>query len=242
MPHNLFPLESETGEQDQRDISWIQVTRWENGGFKFAPQLFPADEVADLDALHQMFGGGQFEVIGRIMDKSRISARKRYALPGPSKPLAPADAAAVVERGAPAGPASSDPMLAFFGMMMQQQQAQSQMMTQVMVAALSGRNQPVVDHSGPVVKALSDMAANKDAQITRLVSDLATRGQAGGGSMDAIMKAMELGAKLANGNAGGDESELMNTLAGLLHGAMAQQAQMGPGGPPGGGSPPTGNA
>jgi hypothetical protein len=227
--HALFPLDGDG--DDDRDISWVQITRWEGGAYKFSPQLIAAEDLAGLEELHQMFGGGQYELIARTADKSRISTRKKYHLPGPPKPLAPTSEGAgdtsssgaqgAANQGAAIG-RSQDPMMALLAMMMAQSQQQSQMMTQVIVAALSQKGSPAPDHTGHVVKALADLATRQQTAT----------GPAG--SMDAILKAMEIGQKIGQGNAEGGESGLMETLSQLLHGAMAAQASNsnGSGGPP----------
>lgn len=230
--HPLFPTEGDQATDDERDISWIQVTRWEGGAYKFAPQLVAAEDLQGLEELHQLFGGGQYELIARIADKSRISTRKKYNLPGPSKPLAPStgddpgasSTATAQAQGAAIVGSADSPMMALLAMMMQQSQQQAAMMTQVIVAALGARNVPPPDHTGPVVKALTEMATR--AQAT---------GQAPQGSMDAILRAMEIGRSLGKGEGEGDESSLMASLAQLLHGAMAAQQS----GPPTNGAPPS---
>ena len=229
--HPLFP--SETDHDEDRDISWIQVTRWEGGGYKYAPLVIPADELRGLDELHSMFGGGNFELIARSADKAKITHRKKYSLPGLPKPLAPTeDAPAAPPSQAASAALGRDPMMALFAMMMQQQQQAQAQMTQVLIAAMNQKAAaPPADHTtGPVVKALPELATRAPAA-------------GGGGSMSDIMRAMELGAKMAQAQAGGgSEDDLMQTLAMFLQGAMAQQG--GPPGPPGGlpgsnGAPPS---
>lgn len=87
--HSLFPYPD---DEDGFDVSFIQVTRWEQGKHVWGPVL-AASEIPDELALIDMFGGGQYVLIARQpqkRDKSKPgneTRRRKITLPGRSKPF-----------------------------------------------------------------------------------------------------------------------------------------------------------
>lgn len=87
--HPLFPL----GEREKSvDISFIQVTRLEKGQQKWGP-VFPAAELQTEQAILEMFGGGQYILVGRKPDRrneaqpGRWVKKRSLTLPGKPRPL-----------------------------------------------------------------------------------------------------------------------------------------------------------
>ena len=152
MSHALFPVEG-TEAEDNRDIAWICVSRYENGAWEFAPGMLPAHEVEDLTRIQEEFGGGRYELVARSTDRRRITARAKYNLAGPSKPMVPTAAPAVA---VDATPAKFDPvamMLTQQANMMQMFMTMQAQQTQVLVAAMQGKQQDV----SPMVTAVAGM-------------------------------------------------------------------------------------
>jgi hypothetical protein len=87
--HSLFPYPD---DEDGFDVSFIQVTRWEQGKHVWGPVLV-ASEIPDELALTDMFGGGQYVLIARQpqkRDKSKPgneTRRRKITLPGRPKPF-----------------------------------------------------------------------------------------------------------------------------------------------------------
>lgn len=132
--HSLFPYPD---DEDGFDVSFIQVTRWENGKHVWGP-VFPASEIPDELALIELFGGGQYVLIARQpqkRDKSKPgneTKRRKITLPGRSKPFS-SDPTVEEEVGHVSAPAPSAPSMTGGGgfeqiliaMMNMQQQAQA---------------------------------------------------------------------------------------------------------------------
>jgi len=87
--HPLFPVDE--GEKNPQ-VTFIQITRLDRGVQKYGP-VIRADELMTLDALFEMYGGGMYELWARGPSKMKegepgnISKRRRFNLPGRSKPL-----------------------------------------------------------------------------------------------------------------------------------------------------------
>jgi len=87
--HPLFPVPD---DEPSFEVSFIQVTRWENGRQVWGPCLPAADLPHEL-ALQEMFGGGQYSLVARRaqkIDKSKpsgITKTRKITLPGRPKPM-----------------------------------------------------------------------------------------------------------------------------------------------------------
>lgn len=140
--HPLFPAEDD--DDETADIKFIQVTRIDRGRQLWAPRMFRADELTDLADISALYGGGQYELFGRGASVAkpdspgRVSARRKYEIPGPSRPLGvdpgeepAAPAAPAVATSQPAISSGSDNLLvALLQMSSQQQAAQAQAQAQ----------------------------------------------------------------------------------------------------------------
>ncbi|MBI3204480.1 MAG: hypothetical protein HYZ29_23285 [Myxococcales bacterium] len=215
--HPLFPVERE--EDDPIEVGWIHVTRFEGGGQKWAPRLFAAAELADLETLAEAFGGGSYELVARAQDRRAITGRRRYQLPG--RPL-PLDGGASEDHRAPAvapmvAPSStSDALLiAMMQMMAQQQQAQ----TQLMVAMLTKSDQSSKEHVQSMT-ALHDRFAQSQAMLFGKMLDTQGSGGGAGGSMDGFMKGIEFAQEAFAGQAeaAAEKADDGNDLKDLMEG------------------------
>lgn len=224
--HPLFPIESD--DDEPAEVGWIHVTRFEGGGQKWAPRLFAAAELADLETLSEAFGGGSYELVARAHDRRTITTRRRYQLPG--RPL-PLDGGTSEERMPHAAPAAapqstSDALLiAMMQMMAQQQQSQ----TQLMVAMLTKSDQSSKEHVQSMT-ALHDRFAQSQAMLFGKMLEAQTSGGGGGaGGMDGFMKGIEFAQEMVQGQAeaqaekdegGSDLKELLEGVkmfAGMQH-------------------------
>ncbi len=134
-PHPLFPMAEDAEEEElPPDVHYIQVTRREAAGLVTAPNIFEGPALTDLAQLHDMYGGGIYELIARGIGNARIVARKSYTLPGPPKPMFKA-----TEESAPV---AGQPDIAKLMAMMSAQQPQG-FSTQTLIALL-GVIAPVV--------------------------------------------------------------------------------------------------
>jgi len=249
MNHPLFP---NAPEDDKREIAWIHVTRFERTGQIWFPRAFKAEELAGLDDIAGMFGGGTYELIGRAASTKSggvgvIIDRLRVTLPGEPLPFAPADEA-------PAGAGQPMPTLPMGGgggndmqtivlamMQMQQsaQQQQSQLMatmfqassqqTAAIVTALAGRN----DGGGAaeMIKAMGELQKAHTESMAKLYEG---RGGGGGSSsgdgdskVEALIQGMELGKSI-----GESVSQEPSDLAVVMQGFTAAMNAPKPDRPP----------
>jgi hypothetical protein len=223
--HPLFPVEHD--DDEPAEVGWIHVTRFEGGGQKWAPRLFAAAELADLETLAEAFGGGSYELVARAHDRRTITTRRRYQLPG--RPL-PLDGSTAEERmphvmPAPAPAGTNDAILiAMMQMMAQQQQAN----TQLMVAMLTKADTSSKEHVQSMT-ALHDRFAQSQAMLFGKMFEAQQGGGAGGGGMDGFMKGIEFAQEMVQGQAeaqaekdegGSDLKELLEGVkmfAGMQH-------------------------
>jgi hypothetical protein len=244
--HELFPAE---GDEDPKPVNQIHVTRFEGGGGQaaYCRHLFEADELPNLDALFELFGGGNYELIGRCKGATSnpITARRRLRLDGASRPLnpspdAPAVAAAPPVVHAPGGmPGDAAGLFGFLASMMNAQ-AQS---TAAMMAAMMQSNAQII---GAIAGGRGGGQA--DAALAQAVSALAAAASAnrGAGSEESFVKGAEMAAELARaakpepGGSDGDDlasvASSIATIAGAVNGgreAGATGRAGGAGAPPG---------
>lgn len=140
--HPLFPCEE---DDDDRDISWIRITRCDSGTWMWVPQRYPADRIMSLEDIHGMFGGGFYELIAKDVNDRYITHRQRYHIPGTSLPLIAGSEGAAPVASMSANPTVSGPTYTvtpptppqpsidtnIIGLMMQMQQQSMQMMMQM---------------------------------------------------------------------------------------------------------------
>lgn len=128
-PHPLFPPHDD--DDDAPEVASFHVTRFEPGrpNAVWHPHLFSANDLTDLADLHARFGGGHYELVARAANGA-VTARRRYPLAGPSKPLAeePPDESPAAPPPAPSVPQSPPLGDGMFAVLMQMMQMQQQSM------------------------------------------------------------------------------------------------------------------
>lgn len=134
--HPLFPLDKSSGRHQKGfEVSYIQITRLEEGRQKWGPCI-KAEELRTESDITERYGGGQFILIAREATKTGlpgdITKQQRLNLPGLPKPLSPDPTPEEQKLAAPhlngnsnqsvnGGMGLGDPM-SLFAMMMQMQQ------------------------------------------------------------------------------------------------------------------------
>jgi len=154
--HPLFPASEDDEDDDVKLVSFISISRIENGKQYLAPRQRRADELRSLDQLHAEFGGGEYVLTA--FHNGRISTRRKLNLPGKSKPMFDEGINSAEEQRATAqaAPVPVDPMAAMMGgqggglmglimmmmqQMMQQQAAAAASQTQMFIAMMQGNQQ-----------------------------------------------------------------------------------------------------
>jgi len=145
--HPLFPASEDDEDDDVKLVSFISISRIENGKQYLAPRQRRADELRSLDQLHQEFGGGEYVLTA--FHNGRISTRRKLNLPGKSKPMFDEGINSAEEQRATAqtAPAPIDPMAAMMSgsgggfmplimLMMQQQQQAADRQMQMFLAMM----------------------------------------------------------------------------------------------------------
>ena len=84
--HPLF-ADAQTPSTESLDIGFIQVRRrdLQRGGWTPVLRAFRADELTTIGMIASLFGGGDYELIGRCKRDRRITARVKVWVPGISK-------------------------------------------------------------------------------------------------------------------------------------------------------------
>lgn len=170
--HPLFPLSEDDDDDEVKLVSFISISRIENGKQYVAPRQRRADELRSLDQLHAEFGGGEYVLTG--FHNGRISTRRKLNLPGKSKPMFDEGINSAEEQraSAQAAPATADPMMSAMGgqggglmgliMMMMQQMMQQQAQaaasqTQMFIAMMQGNQQSSAEEKA---QARAELQAN----------------------------------------------------------------------------------
>jgi hypothetical protein len=243
--HALFPRDAETDPPIH--VEWIAIKRFERGAWVDAPQMWPAEDFADLACLFEQYGGGQYRLEARAGGPSgRQHWTKKIAvtLPGASKPLELAGGA--VDLGlahAPAALAAPSGDNALLIAVMQMGQQSTQMMAQLMGTMMQSQTAMLSAVMGgqrgdqaTTIKAVSDMAAASVKAQSDFYSAMAQQKTGGaGGELGAFLKGLERGEQQSGPS---DEDELAATLGTVVDGfrTAAELASSGaipphPGGP-----------
>lgn len=197
--HPLFPASEEDDDDEIKRVSFISVSRIENGKQYLAPRQRRADELRSLDQLHAEFGGGEYVLTA--FHNGRISTRRKLNLPGKSKPMFDEGITSPEEQKAAAVAApSTDPMAIMGGqsglmglimMMMQQmmqQQAQAaQSQTQIFIAMMQSNQSASSEEKA---QARAELQANIERErinserTMALMREMMTAKGGGGGGED----------------------------------------------------------
>ena len=170
--HPLFPI-SEDDDDDVKPVSYISISRIENGKQYVAPRQRRADELRSLDQLHSEFGGGEYVLTA--FHNGRISTRRKLNLPGKSKPMFDEGISSAEETrsvAAQGAPSAVDPMSAMMGgaqggvmglimmmmqQMMQQAAAAQASQTQMFIAMMNNNHQSTAEEKA---QARAELQAN----------------------------------------------------------------------------------
>ena len=169
--HPLFPASEDDDDDEIKLVSFISISRIENGKQYLAPRQRRADELRSLDQLHAEFGGGEYVLTA--FHNGRISTRRKLNLPGKSKPMFDEGVNSAEEQRASAqtAPTPADPMAAMMGgqgglmglimmmmqQMMQQQAAAAASQTQMFIAMMQGNQQSSAEEKA---QARAELQAN----------------------------------------------------------------------------------
>jgi hypothetical protein len=84
--HPLF-AHAQTSSAQPLDIGFIQIRRrdLQRGGWTPVLRAFRADELTTIGTIASLFGGGDYELIGRCKRNRRITARVKVWVPGSAK-------------------------------------------------------------------------------------------------------------------------------------------------------------
>lgn len=248
MGHPLFPWEpgpdDDPDAEDPRDISWIRIgRRGPRGEIEWVPKSFQPDEIGDLDDVHERFGGGVYTFVARNQRNSAISARANdIQLPGPSKPLYESKDAPPAPASPPAAPVTAAhpaglgaitqiatvaaavgpvlvPILEYLGAARREHQA--------LMLELIGRSRS--DQDG-AARAAIEAAQSNQRVMADFFAKLAPGG--GGGSLEQLVTAMQLGAQMAGAKPPGGDDDFMESLMALLGPLIQAQMQQQPTGEP----------
>ena len=256
--HPLFPLEE--GE-DPPDIAFIHITRWEKGKQVYASKLFTASELATFEQVQQIYGGGEYILIGRARSKTmpgqpgRVSRHRKVSISGAPKPMSddPSDEE-LKKPGAPAPIAPSAGILGggggdslFIAMMQMNQQAaeraaqaQQQFMTMFIQMMQSSKTE-----SAAMTQMMMQMSQAQAQSMMQMVSGMmASRG----GGPEEMSKYAELLKTLGFANANAPKAEekagfgledlpaMIENVADIA--TAAAELRRGAGGPTNGVTPP----
>lgn len=229
--HPLFPLEE---NQPSFDVSYIQITRWEEGKQKWGPCIRAEDLKSEADIIAQ-FGGGDYVLVARAATKLQglpggTRKHRRLNLPGLPKPLSNEPTPAEVRLSnpsapvpgqpvAPASPLSHDPM-AFLTLMLEKermasekaQQQQNQFM-QMFMAIMQGSK----SDSQNMMQMMMQMSQQSQASMLQFIT--AMMSNRGGGPEEMakyaeLLKALGVGASQPAKSEGGTGG-----IAGMLENA-----------------------
>jgi len=254
-PHPLFPpLDDDDDDAPAALISEILIMRAEQGKKVTCPRMFRGEELMSLNDLASQYGGGEYELVGR--HNNRITARRRYTIPGPMKPMfeglenptpSPAQAppaANPLMGGLPGGEGSIMGLLMMMmQQMMQSQQAAAQQNTQLMIAMMTNNQQASADEKAA---ARAEMAANiereriaseRNLAMMREMMTLSQKPSSGSG--EEFIRGVEYMRGFAvqqietlrnSAKGGGDETDwgsILETLGQVMQGAGMLKGMMG---------------
>lgn len=223
--HPLFLPREE--DDEPKEVVKIHVTRHEGGRQVWCPRLFEASELQSLEDIFEMFGGGHYELIARD-SRSKMSDRRRYELPGKSRPLTGEPEPAAPHLGAvPQQAASSGgggalvPLLLSLAPLVLEYlkssaaatQAQQAQQSQFLLAMMNRDSENARAH----IQTMQQLADRQATSQTEIFKSLLER-QANTDPAEVLMRGVELAAGLQAGAAeaaggGGDSiSEIVNGI------------------------------
>lgn len=232
-PHPLFPADD---DGDVPSVGYIHVTRHGAQGQQWCARLFAASELSDLAAVHELFGGGLYELIARDPSNKKIVARVRYSLEGRARPLNPEPTPEPTAQQ-PQQQQSTDLLPLMLQWMQAQQSAAAEagrQQTQLMLAMMADAKATSAAH----VEAMGRLHAEFAKSQSELLGRVATGAKEAGGGTETFIKGIEFAQELAAGAAEARAEPDDNTLETLLEGAkLFAGGSAPPAPPPNGGGP-----
>ncbi len=210
--HPLFPVEE--GEKTP-EVAWVQITRIDRGVQAYGP-ILRADELVSTDELFEMYGGGHYELWARAHSKmhadrpGNITKKKRFVLPGRSKPLSKDPTAeelrqaeglgrsseAAAPAPAPAAPmatgAGESVLLALLNMQQQQAQANAESSRQFMALMMSMINDSKKESVAQMQQLSSMMMQFSQSQQQSMITMMTALVQNRGGGPEELAKYAKL--------------------------------------------------
>jgi hypothetical protein len=247
-PHPLFLPEGE-GEEPP-EIGFVNVKRWQNGRWVFAHRQYTPGDLDSLERLFELYGGGQYELVGRDKRNAKITALKRLELDGDPLPLtgeAPKPQPMQQPAPAPSGGGVLEgllPMLLplvvdYLKSSAAASRTQAEQQTQLMIAMM-GRDAENARAHIQTMQQLHDRQAQSQGDLLRAVLERS----GGGGGMENFLQAAEVVNQIRQGaveavagaDGGGDSmSEFANGVGTVVEQLSKVKALTGPEEPP----PPT---
>lgn len=260
--HPLFPASEDDDDDDIKPVSYISISRIENGKQYVAPRQRRADELRSLDQLHAEFGGGEYVLTA--FHGGRISTRRKLNLPGKSKPMFDEGITSAEETRAVNAQASApvDPMQAMISgagggglmglimMMMQQmmqQQAQAQAsQTQMFIAMMNNNHQSSAEEKAAARAELQANIERERINSERTMAMMRELMQSRGGGGEGFTQGAEfmrsvltnqieaIKANASNGDKEWDINSIMETVVQVIQGASLLKGMSGGSLPEGG--------
>lgn len=238
--HPLFPCEV---GQSPPCVEWITVSRYGPEGQVHANRAFRANELTDLSQLADFYGGGSYELWGRMDLDGRpgtLTRKVSYRLEGEPKPMRPEQAAAKKEEPAfpmptTQAPGAVDPTMLMMAMMKQSaEQADRQM--QLMIAMMTNANAQAIEASRSSAQMIAGVLSQRGNEASSLVAATGQLAQtfAKGASepsaksgADELLKLVEIVKKVKAADIGKDESiaELLTGVGAMIPGFAAMMQQ-----------------
>lgn len=85
--HNLSLDDPEQAERAKTDVGFMHIFRIVGGRPVIAGPQFTAEQIPNVEALHELLGGGDFEIAGRPPNNQGVCIRTRISLEGAPKYL-----------------------------------------------------------------------------------------------------------------------------------------------------------
>lgn len=161
--HALFQPQTEDDELEAEEVATIGIERLETAGvFKIA--TLPGASLPDEDALYRLVGGGRYRLTARRPGGQIITKRELH-FDGPKKPAKPPEDAHEPAATEPAPAQAGTPtaggidQAGLFAMLMTNMQKSQDTMTQVLMAALTGKAMPTPSATTDPLQQMSHMMA-----------------------------------------------------------------------------------
>lgn len=206
--HPLFPQDDP--EDPAPDVKFITLYRFENGRQRSCSRMFRADELKSLATIDELYGGGAYELLGRSASKrdasepGNITVRRKYDLPGPSRPLGnytaeqPADAGQARALAQPTILGNENIVIAMMNMQAQAASAaaaQAQQQSQQFMAMMASMMQNSKSESAAMTQMMIQMSqASQQSMVQMITAMMANKS----GGPEEMAKFLEI-AKSMNG-------------------------------------------